>query len=145
MSFVGILSPCNQVQEYHLKLQLLPSTFFAIHYSLIILSFDAMESVLLKASLNKPGMRTYNMQHCILHVPNNSQNSLRNVSISQRIATCSRNPSVNLSDIVRRNQCCSLITIARTMQIVAYFLLHSQVFANVIIYLRYINKGHAVA
>jgi hypothetical protein len=32
----------------------LHSTFFPIHYSLIILSFDAMKSELLKAALNEP-------------------------------------------------------------------------------------------
>jgi hypothetical protein len=123
MSFVGVLRPCNQVQEYHLKLQPLLYSL-QIHYSLIILSFDATESALLKASLNKPEMRTYNMQNCILYVPNNSQNSLRNISVSQRIAACWRNLCVSLSRTVEGNQCCSLIstTGTGTLEIVTFLL-----------------------
>jgi hypothetical protein len=50
--FRGFLRSSRQVTEQYLKLPL-PSTTFLINRSLIILSFDATFSELLKSSLNK--------------------------------------------------------------------------------------------
>jgi hypothetical protein len=107
--------------------------FFWIRCSLFILPFDAMESALLKVSLNKQKIRTYNMPHCILYMPNNSQNSLRNISVSQRIITASCNLSVILADIVRGNKCWSLISILPIPHIVSYLLLRLQRCPNAIV------------